>query len=249
MKLSSKKLVLDNVYSYDITSCHYTILKNLGFDVSAIDKDNKFERNKTIGIMMKNYSGLSEILRSTVYEIVDEYLKKNEISEEDIVTIQYDGFLVKKSLQLFKNESFPMELKAFYNNVILSFDRIMYIAKGKNETIVKGMSSDYKEIMYFYDKLLSLNFLNRYSVFKGLDLIKKDFFECKDVSKFIISTSEDSFYLYLKNFGQVEISKNLLDSSEFDDNDIDKSWYFETFMIPFCRSICYDFLGFKQVNI
>ena len=47
-------LILRDIHLYDIKACHYTIMKNLGFDLQGVDPNNKLERNIKIGQMMKN---------------------------------------------------------------------------------------------------------------------------------------------------------------------------------------------------
>ena len=45
MKINENvKLVLKDVYLYDIEACHYTIMEKLGLDVSTLDRDRKSTR-------------------------------------------------------------------------------------------------------------------------------------------------------------------------------------------------------------
>ena len=97
MKINKNlKLVLRDIYSYDISTCHYNILKKYGFNLSKINKDDKITRNIQIGQMMKSNSQITSLLRNTTNSLIDEYINKNGIEEDDIVIRQYDGMIITK---------------------------------------------------------------------------------------------------------------------------------------------------------
>ena len=79
----NKKLILSDVYLYDIESCHYSIMQNLGLDMTGIERDNKLERNIQIGKMMRKNPKLTSLLRNTTNSIIDEYMRVNEITEDE----------------------------------------------------------------------------------------------------------------------------------------------------------------------
>ena len=67
-------LVLNTVYSYDISSCHMNILKRLGFNVTELQATDKVTRNIKIGLMEKENERLSNILRSITNSTINDYL-------------------------------------------------------------------------------------------------------------------------------------------------------------------------------
>ena len=72
MKINENvKLVLKDVYLYDIEACHYTIMEKLGMDVSELDKSDKSQRNIEIGKMMRKNPKLTSLLRNTTKSIID----------------------------------------------------------------------------------------------------------------------------------------------------------------------------------
>ena len=79
------KLILRDVYLYDIEACHYTIMTKLGLDLTGVNRENKLERNIAIGKMMRKNPKLTSILRSTTRSIIDEYILRNGIKEENIL--------------------------------------------------------------------------------------------------------------------------------------------------------------------
>ena len=114
------RLFLNNVYSYDITACHYNILKSLNIDVSKINKENKLERNIQIGKMMKYNSNLTNVIRNTTESLIDEYILRNKISDDNIIIRQYDGFITTKPLVLTTTQYLPIELQSIFSVFIIS---------------------------------------------------------------------------------------------------------------------------------
>jgi hypothetical protein len=76
MKIKNiKNLLLRDIFSYDISSCHYQILKKYNFNVSFIkDKNNKLERNIQIGQMMGINNNMKSFLRNTTEKILDNFI-------------------------------------------------------------------------------------------------------------------------------------------------------------------------------
>ena len=92
------KLVLRDVYLFDIEACHYTIMTKLGIEMPGIDRDNKLERNIYIGKMMSRNPNLTSLLRSTTRSIIDEFILRNDIKDEHIILRQYDGIIITKRI-------------------------------------------------------------------------------------------------------------------------------------------------------
>ena len=93
------RLFLTNVYSYDISKAHLAIMDKLGLETGDLGKLPKKERNIRIGLLMKDNPRLTSTIRSFVIRLIDLYILRNEVKEEDIITRQYDGFLSMRSLK------------------------------------------------------------------------------------------------------------------------------------------------------
>jgi hypothetical protein len=236
----SCKLFLRDVYLYDIGACHYTIMQNLGFDLSKIDKNNKEKRNTQIGLMMRDNPKLTTILRGTTNSLIDEYLLRNEISEDDLIIRQYDGIISKKALRETTDQYIPLELRSIYQVMIISFNRSMYIATDGNTPTIKGVAHRYDAIDEVYKDIVSINYTNKEAIFKSLQNIKNKILSSEDPSLYCIPVSEDKYAVFFKQYGQLEISKTM--ARIMDTDDIDKKHYFSYYIEPFTKSITMEFV-------
>jgi len=228
-----------DLYLYDISACHYTIMENLGFDLSKIDKQNKEKRNIQIGLLMKDNPKLTSILRTTTNSLIDEYLVRNEISEDDLIIRQYDGIITKKALKE-SNQFIPLELRSIYQVMIISFNRNMYIANDGTSVVIKGVPHRYESIDNIYKEIVSINYLNKESIFRSLQNIKNKILSSDDASLYCIPTSEDKYAVFFKQYGQLEVSKSM--ARVMDTEDIDKKYYFKYYIEPFTKSITVEFV-------
>ncbi len=234
------KLFMRDVYLYDISSCHYTIMENLGFDLSKIDKTNKEKRNTQIGLLMRDNPRLTSILRSTTTSLINEYLLRNNITDDDLIIRQYDGVITKKPIKEIVNPSMPLELRSIFQVMIISFNRNMYIANDGTNVIIKGVPHRYDSIDNIYKEIVSINYLNKESVFKSLQNIKDKILSSDDVSLYCIPTEEDKYAVFFKQYGQLEVSKSM--ARIMDTDDIDKKYYFTYYIEPFTKSITVEFV-------
>ena len=234
------KLFLKDLYYYDISSCHYQLLKTIGIDVSNIPKDDKIKRNTMIGLMIRENARIGNTLRSMTVSIIDEYISKNNLKDNEIILRQYDGFISTKKLRI-TNLNISLDLHHTFVYFIISYDRKWYIAlDNNNDIIAKGMPHKYDEIVKIYKKLLNLNYANKKAIFIGLDNIKKEVLKSSDTKLYCIPTSESQYNIFLKNYGEVEISPGMVDIMDTDDIDRDK--YFNFYIRPFTESITSVFL-------
>jgi len=233
------KLFLRGVYLYDISSCHYVILEKLGFDISKIDKDDKEKRNTQIGLAIRDNPRLGSMLRSITTSTIDEYLKENNISENDIILRQYDGILLIKRLTITKGH-IPLDLQKFFDMFIISIDRSCYLGFTSDSITIKGISSRYQKMDEVYRKLSRINYNSKESVFKGLEEVRKLIFNTDDIMLFCIESDEDRYSVFLKQYGEIEVSKST--ARLLDMNEIDRQKYFDFYLKPFTMSICKEFL-------
>jgi len=233
-------LFLDEVYEYDIPQCHYNILKINGYDISDIPFEDKFERNKKIGLMMRSNPRLTKFLRETTTSIIDGYIKVNELKESDILLRQYDGILVRKRFALTDEMQLSLKLKHYYTKFIISFDRNMYIAMSGGDVVIKGIPHLYPKMEKYLNKILHINFLNVNSIATLLKKIKEEFYS-SNINLFMIPSIKDKYEVILKNVGQVSITESAVKIGLVDLQMIDIDKYFESYLVPFLRSIVFHF--------
>lgn len=235
------KLFLQQVYSYDITACHYTILERLGLDISKLDKSNKEQRNIQIGLMMRNNPKLTPILRGTTNSIISEYILRNNISESDIVIRQYDGILTTKKLTETTDMYLPLDLRKIFQVFLISIDRNKYIGLDeKFKTTVKGIPHKYNNIEKIYTEILKINYMNKQSIFKKLDELKHRVLFGNNSELYGIPTPNNLFTVFFKKFGQIDVTESML--RIMDTDDIDKEKYYDLYLRPFFESIVIEFI-------
>lgn len=249
MKINkSCKLFLRNIYSYDIESCHLTILKNLNHDIiPQIINLPKLDRNIRIGKLMREEPKLIELFKNIVNTTIDKYLSENNIDDDSLITRQYDGFLTSKKLKDLNIETpvpFNLQLRNIYSIIIISSMRDSYIAKDENNMkySFKGISNRYSFIDNIYKDILNINYMFKMSIFKNLDKIKKELLFNKDINTFFIPNENDLNHgnIILNRYGNIEISSNVLSLLKIED--IDRKWYYDSYIRNFCESILLEFL-------
>jgi len=229
------KLFLKDVYLYDLSSCHYTIMDQLGFDMSRIDKEDKLKRNTQIGLLMRENPRLISVLRTSTISIVNEYIRMNDIQKDELILNAYDGIITTRRLTVTTNTYIPFDLQKYYEFMLISFDRQKYLARSYDKIDIKGVPHRYPEMDNMLKKLLKLNFANKKSIFVGLQRIKDEIFEGDNVKLYCIPTGEKEFSVFFKGYGETHIKKNMI--KILDPEDIDRQKYFTLYLQPFCESI------------
>jgi hypothetical protein len=233
------KLILRDVYLYDIKACHYTIMKNLGFDLEGVDPEDKKGRNIKIGQMMRDNPRITSLLRTTTESVIDDYILKNNIQENDIVIRQYDGLILTRQLTQTNIGHIPLERRNTFQNFISSIDRRKYIALDENmEVTIKGVSHRYKEIDKIYARLCKIIDMNRESIFRHLQKIRDEIFTSTNTELFGIPTKGNNITIFLKGYGELNISPSTLRIMDVDD--IDRERYFKFYIEPFTKSIVFE---------
>jgi hypothetical protein len=240
MKLNENlRLILKDVYVYDIEACHYTILKNLGFDLSNIDPNDKLGRNIEIGKMMRENPRITSLLRTTTDSIIDDYINQNDVKDNEIIIRQYDGIILTRRLQITNIGHMPLDLRKTFRIFISSINRDMYIAvDSNNEISAKGVPHIYNEIKVIYKEVCKIMDLNRSSRFKHLQRLKDNFFTVDNPKLFGIPIKNEKYNIFLIGYGELEISKSTLRIMDCDD--IDRNQYFKHYIEPFTKSIVFE---------
>jgi hypothetical protein len=242
MKINKNtKLFLRDLYLYDIEACHYTIMQKLGLDLSHINREDKITRNIQIGQIMRKNPRLTSLLRNTTRSVIDEFIHINKISEDDIILRQYDGIIITKTLQYTDTKHIPLNIRSHFQTFISSLDRQKYIAlTNKGKIIVKGVPFRYDEIDKIYDSICKINFARKESIFRNLQKIKDNMINSNDAKLFAVPVKDNKFHIFLKEYGQIEVSKAAL--KIMDPDDIDKERYFKFYIEPFTKSIVVEFV-------
>lgn len=244
MKLNSQRLIIRDVFSYDIEACHYNLLKKFGYNMTDINRENKKERNIQIGKIMRDNESIKSRLRETTARIIDDYIAFNELEESDIIIRQYDGIITTKRLMETKKSVLPIALQNRYDLVLISIERSKYIAfdhlKGKVK--IKGVPNLYDGIKHYYEKLIRIvDIENKSRVLDNLENLKKSFEKEKDLNIFAIPVDEDQVEMMFKSFGQLRIKRNTL--YYMDDDEIDKSFYYDFYLHSFIQSVILEILA------
>ena len=227
---STCPLVLHNLYEYDIQSAYPTILNKQFYDFKDIYLENKVYRSIFIGKQQKNNEGLSQFLINSADNLVRFYLQENNISDDEIITSQRDGFIIKKLLD--NNDEFiNMKFRGFIDLLVISIDRTKYLYFKGDEVIVKGMPYYYDKINIFYDMIKSLNFYNKKVLFQQLNHIKDLVYTTEDITPFLIPG--DNSFIVITYKGNLQIK----DPDYIDIKTIDRDKYFNHYLQGFIRSI------------
>jgi hypothetical protein len=244
MKLNSERLILRDVFSYDIEACHYNLLQKFGYDVSEIKQHNKIERNIQIGKIMRDNETIKTRLRETTARIIDDYINFNQITEDDMIIRQYDGIITKKRLVETNKSVLPIALQNRYDIVLISIDRGKYIAfdnlKGKIK--VKGVPNLYDGIKTYYKKLIRIVDIEKKSrVLDNLETLKQSFYKEDDLSVFAIPANDEEVEMIFKSFGQIRVKRNTL--YYMADDEIDKNFYYDFYLHSFIQSVILEILS------
>ena len=236
---TSCSFVLRDLYLHDIESCHYQILKKLGIDVSHIDPNDKFERNRQIGLLQRENPLLTKKLREVTNSTISQYLKINNILDKELIIRQYDGIIVTRKLKYTK-ELMELPIKEHFDLFIISIDRTMYIALNNDEITVKGVPHLYPKIEEYYKRLLQINLMNKESIFRNLQKIKDDLILCKDAETFAINMDNNKCKVFFKKLDDIDISTSMINYLDVDE--IDTRKYFDLYLKPFTKSIVYEYI-------
>lgn len=202
--------------------------------MDSIDKEDKTSRNIKIGYLMKDNPRLTSLLRNYTNSLVNEFILRNSIVDNEIICQQYDGLLITRPA-LISDQYVNFGLRETYQNVIISDNRDNYIAVNNNgDVVIKGISNRYEQMDEYYLKLLKINYTNRKAIFGSLQKIKNDLYDCEFPDVFCIP-SNDKYEIFLKRYGKIKISDTIINMLDVDE--IDKEQYFKIYLKSFFNSI------------
>lgn len=224
------KLVLKDLYLYDIQSAFPKILQSVNYDFQNVNLDNKTERNIFIGKQQKDNENLSEFLNESVNNLIKFYLQENNISDDEVIVTQKDGVILTKKL-LNNDELIELKFRGFLDFLIISIDRNCFLYLCDDEIIIKGVPNVYDSINSIYQKFLELDFYNKKKLFRQMEDIKNSFILSTDKKLFMIPHDNKFLVRYFKE--DILIS----DQTMVDIKMIDKRRYFNHYFKGFLDSI------------
>ena len=239
------KLYLKDIYYYDISSCHYELLKRMGVSISHINKDDKIQRNVQIGLMMRDSKIISDFLRDTTNSIMDEYIRLNDLQPTEIITRQYDGIITTRILRNIL-DYVPLDLRHVFCSFIISSRRNMYIALDRQDVVhIKGVPNQYDEMNKLYERIVKINYLSKDAIFSSLESIKREIMTSDNNRLYCIPLENGKYNLFVKEMGSVIISDSLINMLDLDD--VDRKKYFDFYIRPFSESIVINFLKEEKI--
>jgi len=234
----SCKLLLKDVYLYDISACHYQIIQRLGFDLTHIDKEDKLKRNTQIGIMMRDDPRLTSIIRGITNSTIGDFLTKNHVKEEELILRQYDGVITTKLLRE-TSQNIPLDLRACFEAMLISSDRKTYIAIYNRNVMIKGIPYRYPAMDAMFEKLIKVCNSKKYKIFTTLQEIRDEIITSENPYLYAIPVANNMCNVFLKYFGQTQISKSMI--RIMDPVDIDRERYYDFYIRPFAESLVMEF--------
>lgn len=234
-----KNLINFNLYEYDFSSCAYNILKNIGWDVSDIPEDNKKIRNIKIGLLQKENPKIAKYLRHTTLDLINFYLRQNNISEEDVILRQFDGLILSSPLDL-TDISMPIEFKGAISSLIFSPNfKSWLLIRNSNDVEAKGLT-DKPIDTSFFNIFSKIEFHNKSTLANSINNIRLYILNNENKQMFVFLRN-NNLYVPIKNYGLIKINKSAISSIK--EEDIDKEYIWESYVYPFVHSIKLSFFG------
>jgi len=227
-------LINSDVFEYDFSSCAYNILKNSGYDVSTIEKDDKTKRNIQIGYIQRDNPDIARYIQNSIENLVDFYLKENNIKKEDVILRQKDGIFTKKKMTNI-DCTMPIDFRGIVLKLIFDVTRKKWLlVYGKNNVVVKGITNRPCDTS-FYNMFSSIDFSNKDRCIRQLEYIRRSIYNSKNIRWFSREIEDNQLLIPVKGIGEMKVRQSVLQM--IDPEDIEKSFLWEDYVWPFCRSI------------
>lgn len=226
-------LILSNLFEYDFSACNYRILKNIGWDLSKINFEDKEQRNIQIGYLQRDNPELSAFLRNSVNGLIDHYIFENNINEDEIILRQFDGITLSKRMSKL-NTSMPIDLRRIISKMIISHDRKKWLTIDEN-VVVKGVSNLPIDTS-FYNYFKHLDYGNRNTLSNQLESLRKKIFHSPKLDWYMFKENEDDLYsIPIKNEGFIIFRSSTL--SIVKTEDLDHNFLWNEYIWPFIEPI------------
>lgn len=231
--------IQENLFEYDFRACSYNILKNIGYDISKINFDDKIQRNIQIGLLQRENPAIKTFINSQMKSLIELYIRENKLNPEEIVWRQKDGFIITRVLEI-DNITVELTFRDYVSKLISSMKRDkVLIIYGNNKIDIKGFSNKPIDLSFF-DLFLKIDFSNKKKILYGCDYIRELFFKSDNIKWFTRESKEKELTIPLKGDILLNVNKSML--SSIDPNDVDKKVIFEMYIYPFFQTllICYN---------
>lgn len=232
----SCNLIESNLFFYDFQSCYYNILKTLGWDMSEIPAENKLARNIALGKIQKGNPELSRFLIASSGNLIDFYINRNQIKENDIVVRQKDGVVLRKSLKV-NDETMPLDLRGTISKMIFNLRRTSYLSVFSDGKVsVKGIRDKTIDTSY-YTLFRNLNFSTRATLVRSLSAIRRIILNGDNPFWYTRENTKDgSFIISIKDLGPIKLSKSAI-KTMIDINEVEKEFVWNDLVWPFAQSV------------
>lgn len=235
----SISFINDNIFLYDIKSCYYRILKNI-LKIDIGHWKDKTDRNIKIGLLFKDNPEIRKKVVEINKDSMINFIKENNLSDNDILFIERDGLAIKKYVgkQKFIDRIWP-EFRKHYKITIRSLDKKnSYILLSNDKTVLKG--ARYKTIgieNYLHETIHKLLTMNYENMFKKMNKLRIEYFDIDNIDLFKIPI-KNGYKILLKN-NQVLTIRNE-HNLNFKNLPIDKYIYYKEHVEGFIKSMIYE---------
>ena len=229
------ELVLSDLFEYDFSACFYNLLKNIGWDLSQINYDDKTLRNVQIGKLQKEHPALSNYLITNTDKLIDFYLTANNLTNDDVIIRQRDGIITTKPLQKI-NLTMPIDFRSMILKLIISKDRKKWLmVKNNGDVRVKGISNKPIDTS-FYDAFKHFNYCNKTTLINSLEKFRTSISNSNNISWVSFKGEDDaSFLIPIKNEGLIKFRKSIINM--IDPNEIETDFIWNDYIWPFAESL------------
>lgn len=236
-------LIMRDLYYYDIVAAFPTLMKRQFYDFKDVSLDNKEERSKFVGIQQINNPQLSSFLNESVKNLIDYYLRVNEIKKEDVVFRQKDGFISVK--KLLNNDKFvELKMRKILSLLIIDPSRSsMIYFDDFGELDVKGVPYSYKALNSIYQKIFEFDFYNSKMLMNQMEYLKQFIINANEsnimnyaIDRQVVRNDKRSYIEYtflLKDNKSITVK----DVGYVNPKNIDTWKYFKHYFKPFLDSI------------
>jgi len=138
-----------NIYEYDIKSAYFSIIQArpefIDNDISIIKKLEKLKSNKKelvifIGKMIRRNPDLSKNLHNYLRETIYMFIKENNISNDDIISIKKDALFVKKRVNSLDINGLDFKVKHNYKIFFKDTEKKEYYILNEDTFNIKGIN-------------------------------------------------------------------------------------------------------------
>jgi len=143
------------ITEYDIKSAGFTVIKTKKLlpseEILELERTDKEDRNIRIGKRILQYPNISEEIINTLADIRKDFVVRNNIQENDILSIKKDAlFIIKKNPQILEVDGFEFRKKESYSSYIYLNKKEFYYSSSTDKMDIKGLHEEVKNLQENY---------------------------------------------------------------------------------------------------